>query len=131
VILPDTSAWIEYFRATGSRAHLRLRATIMSRDVVATTEPVMMELLAGARDVAQADALRRALARSTLLPVRDLDTWFDAADLYQSGRRRGVTVRSHVDCLIAAVAIREEVPVLHHDRDFVTLSRFSPLQLVS
>ena len=48
MILVDTSAWVEYLRATGSPVHLRLRRLIADEDDLATTEVVIMELLAGA-----------------------------------------------------------------------------------
>jgi predicted nucleic acid-binding protein len=51
----------------------------------------------------------------------------DAVNLHRAARRAGVTVRSGVDCLIAACAIRNGLTVLHHDRDFDALARVSPL----
>ena len=54
-----------------------------------------------------------------------------AIDLFRSARRSGVTVRSSVDCLIAAVAIRSRATVLHLDRDFTNLARVSSLTAVS
>ena len=52
----------------------------------------------------------------------------DAVQLYRTARRRGFTVRSSVDCLIAACAIRHGLTVLHTDRDYTSLSRISPLR---
>jgi predicted nucleic acid-binding protein len=48
--------------------------------------------------------------------------------MYRSARRAGVTVRSGVDCLIAACAVRHGLTVLHHDRDFDQLARVVPLE---
>jgi predicted nucleic acid-binding protein len=52
----------------------------------------------------------------------------EAAALYRNARRAGVTVRSGVDCLIAACAIRHRLTVLHHDRDFDLLAKIAPLE---
>ena len=52
-----------------------------------------------------------------------------AVDLYRSARRAGFTVRSSVDCLIAACALRSSLTVLHHDRDFDALARVSTLDV--
>ncbi len=93
------------------------------------TEPVAMELLAGARDAAHEHELRALIASVPLLPVGGLDTWESAAAIYRACRRAGVPVRGHVDCLIAAVAIREDVEVLHADRDFDLIARHVPLRL--
>ncbi len=53
-----------------------------------------------------------------------------AAEIYRSGRRRGYTIRSSADCLIAAIAIEYEVPVWHRDRDFDTIADYTPLETV-
>lgn len=80
-----------------------------------------MEVLAGARDQEHLEQLRRLLARATLLPTESID--FDtAAALYRSCRSQGKTVRKLIDCLIAAVAMRAGVPVLHMDQDFTALA---------
>jgi predicted nucleic acid-binding protein len=51
----------------------------------------------------------------------------EAVDLYREARRRGLTVRSSIDCLIAACALRHDLEVLHSDRDFAALSQVSRL----
>jgi predicted nucleic acid-binding protein len=53
----------------------------------------------------------------------------EAAALYRSCRRAGRTVRKLIDCLIAAVAIRTETPLLHADGDFSTLAQHTPLRI--
>ncbi|HEV2852577.1 MAG TPA: PIN domain-containing protein [Thermoanaerobaculia bacterium] len=52
----------------------------------------------------------------------------EAAQLYRAARRSGITVRSGVDCVIAACAIRHGIPVLHYDRDFTLLAQVSSLK---
>lgn len=127
--LVDTSAWIEYLRATGSVAHLAVRALLESEAPLATTDVVIMELLAGARSESHASELRRLLLALTHLPVRGLADFEASSDLYRACRRRGVTPRSVNDCLIAAIAIRDGADVLHHDRDFESIARCCDLQL--
>jgi hypothetical protein len=130
VILADTSAWVELFRATASDAHLALRDAL-TRERVATTEPVVMELLAGARDDAHDRKLRSALEFATLLPVGGLDAWETAATISRVCRDAGTTIASRLDCLVAAVAIREDVPVLHADRDFDRIADCVPLRIAT
>src|SRR5439155_11497286 len=67
VILADTSAWVEYDRATGSAVDRRLAELIEAAGPLAVTEPVVMEVLAGARDDRRATDLRRLLMRFELL----------------------------------------------------------------
>ena len=87
-----------------------------------------MEVLAGARDEAHLQSLQGALARAILLPIYRTD-YDDAAALYRRCRRQGATIRSMLDCLVAAVAIRNGAPVLHNDRDFDALARHTELEV--
>ena len=57
-----------------------------------------------------------------------LSTFLEAAGIYSLGRRQGYTIRSSTDCLIAAIAIENNIPVWHSDRDFATIARFTSLQ---
>jgi predicted nucleic acid-binding protein len=129
VILLDTSAWIEFLRATGSPVHLAARAALTAGDAAAT-EAVWMEVLMGGRSPHHTRSLQGLLARSSLLPADGRD-FTEAAFLYRLCRANGVTVRSSVDCLIAAVAIRTDTPLLASDHDFVGLARHTPLELVT
>lgn len=128
MILVDTSAWIELLRASGHPAHVTLRHHLQRRSPIATSEPVIMELLAGARTTAEQSRLRARLMALPRLAVRGLVDFESAADLYRTCRGRGATVRRLIDCLIAAVAIREKATVLHNDRDFEVLARHTRLR---
>jgi predicted nucleic acid-binding protein len=127
LLLVDTSAWIEFLRDTGSAACLRVDDAIR-REEVLTTDPVIFELMAGAR-AEHEDRLRRLLSEQDYEPFAPRTDWLDAAAIYRVCRRRGVTIRSHLDCLIAAVAIRRNVPVLHVDRDFGVIAECVPLSV--
>jgi predicted nucleic acid-binding protein len=123
VILADTSAWVEYDRATDSPVDRRLTELIETAGPMAVTEPVVMEVLAGARDDRRAADLRRLLLRFELLafdPVADFD---GAARVYRRCRAAGVTPRGLVDCMIAAVAWRREATLLAHDADMGRVAR--------
>lgn len=87
-----------------------------------------MELLAGARTGGEQSRLRARLIALPRLTVRGLVDFESAADLYRVCRGRGATVRRLIDCLIAAVAIRERATVLHNDRDFEVLARHTRLR---
>ncbi|MBI2219483.1 MAG: PIN domain nuclease [Candidatus Rokubacteria bacterium] len=128
MILVDTSAWIELLRASGHPAHVTLRHHLERRSPVATTEPVVMELLAGARTAGERSRLRARLLGLPRLSVRGLADYESAADLYRTCRSRGATVRRLIDCLIAAVAIRERASLLHNDRDFDELATHTRLR---
>lgn len=88
-----------------------------------------MEILAGARDEAHLRDLRRLLLRCELLPLHGVIDYEAAAELYRTSRRNGETVRAIADCLIAIPAIRANIPVMHADRDFDTIARYSTLRI--
>lgn len=129
--LVDSSAWIEYLRATGSQVDLRLTELIDAEDELLTAPPVMMELLAGAETEFDMRRVGQALSACTDVAVSRRSDWEDAAWLFLTCRRAGVTPRQLVDCLIAAVAIRVGAPVLAQDRDYELIAEHTPLQLAS
>lgn len=131
MILIDTSAWIEFLRGDqGGDPAIRADVRKLLIEGAALTEPIIMEILAGARSGRHQGQLRALLGSATLLPV-DPEDWADAALLYRMCRVNGTTVRSMVDCLIAAVSIRNDVAVLAKDRDFGTLAAHTPMRLAS
>jgi predicted nucleic acid-binding protein len=131
VILVDSSAWIEFQRASSSPAHCRLTAAIESDEPLATVGLVMLEVLAGARDERQAGDLDRMLGRCELLPLQEPSDYQTAAGIYRACRRQGRTVRRLPDCLIAAVAIRTGAELLHQDSDFDAIALHSSLAILS
>ena len=122
MILADTSAWVEYDRATGSTVDRRLTALIAAGGPVAVTEPVIMEVLAGARSDQRESDLRRLLLRFEMLRFDVVADFDGAAHLYRRCRRAGVTPRGMVDCMIAAVALRWGATLLAHDADMDRLA---------
>jgi predicted nucleic acid-binding protein len=117
VILADTSAWVEYDRATGSRVDQRLEELIRADGPLVVTEPVIMEVVAGARtDEREAD-LRRLLLRFALLGFDAAADFDAAARIYRRCRKAGITPRGMVDCMIASVAHRHGATLLAADAD--------------
>ena len=126
MIFVDTSAWVEFLRDTGSPT-CKLVDELLAHEI-AICDAVRMEVLAGARDESHLTSLRRLLARAIMIPTQPTD-YDDAAALYRRCRRQGETVRKLVDCLIAAVSIRADLPILHSDEDFEALARYTELRI--
>jgi predicted nucleic acid-binding protein len=129
VILADTSAWVEYDRATGSAADLRLRELIAAEGPIAVTEPVIMEVLAGARSDAREADLRRLLLRFHLYPFDAAADFESAARVYRRCRQAGITPHGLVDCMIAAVAWRYKATLLACDIDLDHVARVIGVEL--
>ncbi|MGN6679814.1 MAG: type II toxin-antitoxin system VapC family toxin [Streptosporangiaceae bacterium] len=131
MILADTSAWVEYDRSTGSPADERLTELIAADGPVAVSEPVVMEVLAGARSDQREDDLRRLLRRFALLHFDAAGDFHGAVRVYRRCRQAGVTPRGLIDCMIAAVAWRRGATVLAHDADFDRVARVIGIELDS
>ena len=129
MILADTSAWVEYDRATGSAADHRVTELIAGEESLVITEPVLMEVLAGARSDARGDDLRRMLLRFGLAPFDPVSDFESAATLYRRCRRVGVTPRGMVDCMIAAVARRSGATLLSWDVDMSRIAGVIGIEL--
>ena len=125
MILVDTSVWIEVFR----RSRPLDLETVADLDEIATCLPVIQEVLQG---FANEHAFRTAREAMLALPCVESPlseaVVLEAVALYRSARRVGLTVRSSVDCLVAACALRHDLEVLHHDRDYAVLAEVSPLR---
>ena len=127
MILADSSAWIEFLRGTGSRTARQLETHIRGEEVV-VTDPVLMEVLAGARDDHEWVELSRMLGRFEFARVENGD-WLDAARLRRTMAGAGRTLRNAIDCLIAVVAIRTGSAVLSADADFAAIAELAPLRI--
>jgi predicted nucleic acid-binding protein len=124
MILVDTSIWIELLAG---------RQQVNPDDLLrlVTCPPVLQEVRQGLRRTGQADAFfdnfQSIPCLSSPLPA---SLFLAAAEIYREGRRRGVTIRSSFDCLIAAIAIEHKVPVWHRDRDYESIAQYTPLRVV-
>ena len=125
MVLVDTSVWIEVLRKP---ARLSLEK-LVEFDEITTCLPVVQEVLQGiGSDVAFRGVRDAMLALPIVESPLGEAAYLDAVDLYRRARRAGFTIRSGVDCLIAACAIRHGLTILHNDRDFPSIARVSELQ---
>jgi predicted nucleic acid-binding protein len=129
VILVDSSVWFEYDRATGSAAHLRLEELVETAGPLAVTEPIIMEVVAGARDDRRETHLRRLLERFELLSFDAVTDFDGAVRIYRRCRTAGVTPRGMLDCMIAAVAWRTGAALLAHDADLDRVAHVIEIEL--
>jgi len=129
VIVVDSSAWIEFLRATGSRVDRMLTKLLHEGAELAVTEIVCLELLVGARTEQEERELRAGPLARPLLVLDGLRGYETAAQLYRACRRAGETVRKLSDCLVAVPTIAAGAELLHADADFETLARHTPLRL--
>jgi predicted nucleic acid-binding protein len=122
VILADTSVWIDLLAGC-----LKIRDNDLLKLVVCG--PVAQEVLQGLRPGTASDAFRdRFLALPVVSDPIPIQLFLSAAEIFSRGRRKGLTIRSSVDCLIAAIAIENSIPVWHRDRDFDVIASYTALE---
>lgn len=128
MLLIDTSAWVELFRR-GSRITLDDLAD--DRDRIVTCLPVIQEVLQGFDDQRAFQIARTAMSALPCVDAPMSRAVVDSAvDIYRLARRVGVTVRSSVECLVAASASRHRLTVVHRNRDYAQLARVVPIEHV-
>ena len=129
-MIVDTSAWVEYTRRTESPYDLFMDAAIRTDQPIATPSAVVMELLSGSRSDRKATELLQLLNRFEILEPDSLGVYQRAARIYRTCRRAGFTIRSMIDCLVAATALDKGRPLLARNRDFDIIARHTGLELV-
>jgi predicted nucleic acid-binding protein len=129
VIVVDTTVWIDFLEARGT-AFDRHLTELLERDApLALVDIVYCEVLQGIRDDDTYQRTRTDLLAHPILRPRGLETFETAANLFRAARRRGLTVRRSVDCLIAATCLEAGAELYHNDRDFDVLARVSDLTI--
>ncbi|HEX3510532.1 MAG TPA: PIN domain-containing protein [Solirubrobacteraceae bacterium] len=115
MVLADSSAWIEFDRATGTSLERRMTELVGERHGLAVTEPVLMEVLAGARDARAEERLRTLLRSRDWLPFESTIDFELAARIFRRCAGIGLTPGGLLDCAIVAVALRSGATLLSGD----------------
>ncbi|HEV8560627.1 MAG TPA: PIN domain nuclease [Actinophytocola sp.] len=131
MIVVDTSVWIDWFadRSTPQVEYLAGCIEIRSEDF-ALVGLTLTEVLQGLRHDKDVRRVERHLASFPILQLEHVADFRAAAGIYRAARRRGITIRSTIDCLIAAACIRADLELLHSDRDFDQLAELTTLNVV-
>ena len=130
MILVDTSALVDFLRGTKSEASQRFKVVLRQAIPFGITSLIYQELLQGARSEKEYRLLRKYLETQRFYHPREpVDSYARAARIYFDCRRKGVTVRSTIDCLIAQTAMDHDLLLLHNDNDFDAMASVIPLKI--
>jgi predicted nucleic acid-binding protein len=128
VILVDSSVWIAHLRGQRTAAAAKLEE-LVTREPILVGDLILLEILQGARDEANAARIERLLRRFTLVPLLDADLAPIAARNVRSLRKLGVTVRKTADIIIGSFCIENDFLLLHQDRDFDPMEKHLGLRV--
>ncbi len=125
----DTSVWIDYFNNVIKKETILLEEYVKSAsDNLLLTPTIIQEILQGLRTEQEFFQKKKVLESYNLLKPDWQKTSIDAAKLYFDLRKKGVTIRKSTDCLIAQVAIENDVLLVHNDSDFDLIAKNSVLR---
>jgi predicted nucleic acid-binding protein len=122
MILVDSSVWIDYFAARPTIQVGTLDSYLADKEDVCICGVILTEVLQGIKYQHEYKKIRNLFDHLPFMPM-DREIFLRAADIYRFLRQRGLTIRRPVDCMIAAVALENDIPILHNDRDFQIIAR--------
>ena len=126
MILIDSSVWIDYFNRGGGLARA-VDEFLETRETIAVAGIIEQEVLQGLRSESAAAEITTIFDAMFHLPPPDREIHHRAALTHRQLKRKGLTVRSGIDCLLAEMCIRHTIPLWHKDRDFGVIARLRPL----
>jgi len=130
MILVDTSVLIDLFKGISNEPANRMRDVLAHQIPFGITSVIYQEVLQGAKSEKEYTLLRDYLSSQHFFHPRDpVKSYSDAAHIYFSCRKKGVTVRSTIDCLIAQTALEQKLLLLHNDGDFDAMAPIIGLNL--
>ena len=124
MILVDTSVLIDFFKGTPSEPSNKFRKILVQKVPFGITSCIFQEVLQGAKSEQEYSLLRQYLETQNFIqPLHPVETYERAAKIYFDCRKKGITIRSTIDCLVAQVAIEHHLLLLHNDSDFARIAK--------
>ncbi|MGH7885389.1 MAG: type II toxin-antitoxin system VapC family toxin [Thermodesulfobacteriota bacterium] len=127
VILVDTSVWIDWFRGNETEQCEELDNLLEARADLAVCGPIAMELLQGVTSSSEWKRVK-SLIDNLIWYDTEENFYIKSAAIYNSLRKSGITIRKSIDCLIATIAIENQLIILHSDRDFDKIDKNSEIE---
>jgi predicted nucleic acid-binding protein len=130
VILVDTSVFIDFFNGKNSKLSETLIKSIETSEDICTCGIIITEILQGIRSDKEYDRIRNILSGLLYLPITK-NIFIHASSIYRTIRKHGKTIRSPIDCIIAAICIEHEIELLHNDKDFNNIAQYTSLRVIN
>ncbi len=129
MILIDTSAMIEFLNRTGAPADRTIAHLISTNTEVALSEITLTEILQGIKNDREYREVKASLLSFPCLSLKGRQSYLAAAELFRTCRKKGFTIRSTIDLLIAQTALEHGARLVHHDRDFNRIAGICGLKI--
>lgn len=130
MILADTSVWVDFLRGEDSRQRRMLHRLIEDEEDIAISEIIFTEILQGIKNDREFQAIKDYLLDFPMYGPKGIETYLHAVQIYRDCRKKGKTIRSTVDCIIAAICIENDLVLLHKDSDFDLIRACTELRVI-
>lgn len=130
MVLIDTTVWIDFFAGRQLPQVATLERLIMHREDICICGIILTEVLQGIREKNEFRKTKELFNTMIFLPM-PYSAYLGAAEIYRTLRRKGITIRNTVDCMIASVAIENDIMLLHNDRDFIPIEKHLRLKVLT
>jgi predicted nucleic acid-binding protein len=128
-LLVDSTVFIDFFRGRETAQTSRLEQCFQNGDDICYCGFVLLEVLQGIRDEKELVTVKHQF--ENLIYLEDDRSTFElGATIYRELRRKGITIRNSIDCLIAATVIQHGVNFLENDRDYKFIDEHYPLNRI-
>ena len=129
MVLVDTTVWIDFFTGKATPQVNILELLISEGQDICVCGLVLTEVLQGVREEKQYKKIKTHFENLLFLPMTQA-MHVHSAEIYRSLRKKGITIRKPIDCMIASVAIAHDVKLLHNDRDFIPIEKHCGLETI-
>lgn len=130
MILIDTSVWIDLFAGHKTAQVNKLEKLILQQEDLCTCGIIMTEVLQGIRSDQEYQKILSVLKNLLYLPM-DQSVFIQSSNIFRALKKKGITIRKSIDCMIAAVCLEHNCQLLHNDRDFTFVAGSFPLQITN
>jgi len=127
MVIVDTTVWIDFLKGKETKEVERLEESLSEEKDVFITGLIVQEILTGVKNKKDRDRVRKELDRFILVSPT-LETHIQAAEIFDACRKKGFTIRSIIDCLIASLALEYDLTLLENDKDYSFISKTFPLK---
>jgi predicted nucleic acid-binding protein len=131
MILIDTSVWIDFFRGQDSPQRWMLHNLIQDEEDISICGIILTEILQGVKEDKSFQQTRNYLLELPVFEPKGIKTYSDAARIFRLCRKKGKTIRSTIDCIIAAICLENNLSILHKDQDYDAICECVHLKVFS
>ena len=130
MVLIDTTVWIDFFAGRQLPHVSVLERLIKNREDICICGIILTEVLQGIREKSEFRKTKELFNAMIFLPM-PYSIFLGAAEIYRTLRSKRITIRNSVDCMIASVAIENDIMLLHNDRDFIPIEKHLGLKVLT